>query len=191
MRKKLTTGLRKTLRPQQRPEEGMALVIALMLLSVLSSPGRLGPVDPPTWKLKFPETPGSAGRPFRRRRRRPGTAGILEDNITDVGWMDNYNYGGVTINDGDFGFEPRALDDDLDGDMENDVVNAPDLTFGSPMAGNVDVDKGPLVPVSGSSTVTATGYEGAGKGAAGGGLKQVFHFRTRACSTTGPCPCCS
>jgi hypothetical protein len=47
------------------------------------------------------------------------------------------------------------------------------------MAGTADVDKGPTVPVAGSSTVAAAGYEGAGKGAAGGGLKTVYHIRTR------------
>jgi hypothetical protein len=167
----------------ENKERGIALIVALMLLAVMSLLGAsaLLTTDVETkiaGNTKIGRTAFYAADGIGQ-----ASAGIIEDCITDVGWSDDHTYGSgsvaVTVKDGDFAFEARDLDDDADGDVENDRINAPDLEFGEPMAGTADVDKGATVPVAGSSAVASAGYEGAGKGAAGGGLKTVYHIRTR------------
>lgn len=166
----------------ENQERGIALIIALMLLAVMSLLGAsaLLTTDVETkiaGNTKIGRTAFYAADGIGQ-----ATAGIIEDCITDVGWGNDHSYNGsanVTVKDGDFAFESRDLDDDADGDLTNDRITAPDLEFTGNMAGTADVDKGATVPVAGSSTVASAGYEGAGKGAAGGGLKTVYHIRTR------------
>jgi hypothetical protein len=171
-----------TNRPRRRGrnEKGMALVIALMLLSVLSL---LGASALLTTNVEVKITSNTKlGRIafFAADGAGNAAAGILEDNITDVGWSDDFQYSdGVSVTDGDFAFEVRNEDDDGDGDTIDDVSDAPDISFDDTFTATVDVDKGPTVPVAGSSAVSATGFEGAGKGAAGGGLKTVYHLHTK------------
>jgi len=167
----------------ENKERGIALVIALMLLSVMSLLGASALLTTDVETKIAGNTKIGRTAFFAADGIGQATAGIIEDCITDVGWANDYPYGSgaitVTVKDGDFAFETKDLDDDVDGDPENDRTTDPDIEFSAPMAGTVDVDKGPTVPVAGSSTIAAAGYEGAGKGAAGGGLKTVYHIRTR------------
>jgi len=176
--RKTIDKIRRFLRPGH--ERGMALVIALMLLSVLSL---LGASALLTTNIEVKISGNTrVGRMafFAADGAGQAAGGVLEDCMVDVGWPNNYAYGGgVTVGDGDFPFETQGQDDDGDGNATNDLINSPDVTFAEPMAATVDVDKGPTVPVAGSSGVTAAGYEGTGRGAAGGGLKTVFDIRAR------------
>lgn len=166
------------------PEKGMALVIALMLLAIMSL---LGASALLTTNVEIKISGNTrVGRTafYSADGAGQATGGIIADCIGEVGWSNNYAYGaGVIVNDGQFAFESQARtgvpDDSGDLDNSNDLTNAPDITFSAPMAAVVDVDKGPTVPVAGSSAVAATGYEGTGKGAAGGGLKTVYHIHVR------------
>lgn len=166
------------IRPGSGGEDGMALVIALMLLSVLSLLGSAALLTTNVEVKIAGNTRIGKTAFYAADGIGQATGGIIEDNIVDVGWSDDYDYGGVTVKDGDFCFEPRDMDDNGDGDPDNDLTTSPDIIFPSPIAGAADVDKGPTLPVAGSSAVSATGYEGAGKGAAGGGLKTVYEIRT-------------
>ena len=167
----------------ENKERGIALVVALMLLAVMSLLGASALLTTDVETKIAGNTKIGRTAFYSADGIGQATAGIIEDCISDVGWADDYDYGSgtvaVSVKDGDFAFEARDLDDDADGNVDNDRITAPDIEFSSPMAGTADVDKGPTVPVAGSSAVSAAGYEGAGKGAAGGGLKTVYHIRTR------------
>ncbi|MFH1090485.1 MAG: pilus assembly PilX N-terminal domain-containing protein [Pseudomonadota bacterium] len=169
----------KTVRPGGESQSGMVLVIALMLMSILSLMGASALLTTNTETKISGNIKVGRTAFFSADGAGQATGGILEECIEAMGWGPNYDFNGVTVNDGQFAFETRYLDDDGDGDPDNDVVNRPDISFPAPMSALVDVDKGPTLPVAGSSTITSMGYEGTGKGAAGGGFKVVYEFIAR------------
>jgi hypothetical protein len=160
-------------------ERGMALIIALMLMAMLSLLGASALLTTNV-DLKISGNT-KAGRTafFTAEGAAQVTGGAIEDCISDVGWDTNYDFGeGVVVVDGEFPFETRALDDDGDPNVD-DRDGAPDIVLDPPLDAAVDVDKGQTVPVAGSSILGASGYEGIGKGAAGGGMKIVYHIQVR------------
>jgi hypothetical protein len=169
-------------------EDGMALVIALMLMAMLSLLGASALLTTNTEIKISGNTQVGRTAFFTADGAGQASGGIIADCISDVGWPDSYNYGpGVTVNDGNFPFEAKNEDDDGD-PTTDDRANLPpavspslaaDIMFDSPLSASVDVDQGPTVPVAGSSVVASAGYEGAGKGAAGGGMKTVYHLGVR------------
>ena len=169
-------------------EDGMALIIALMLMAMLSLLGASALLTSNTEMKISGNTRVGRTAFFTADGAGQATGGIIADCISDVGWSDSYNYGpGVTVNDGNFPFEAKDEDDDADPNTD-DRANLPpavspgqaaDIMFDTPLAASVDVDQGPTVPVAGSSSVASAGYEGAGKGSAGGGMKTVYHLKVR------------
>ncbi len=160
-------------------EKGMALIIALMMLAMLSLLGASALLTTNV-DLKISGNT-KAGRTafFTAEGAAQVTGGAIEDCITDAGWEAPYAYGtGVEVKDGAFPFEVRGLDDDGDPAVD-DRDGAPDIVLSPPLDASVDVDKGQTVPVAGSSILGASGYEGIGKGAAGGGMKIVYHIQVR------------
>lgn len=182
MKKGFLKKIKRFIRPDS--EQGIALIIALMLLSVLSLLGASALLTTNVEVKISGNTRVGRIAFFAADGAGQAAGGILEDCITSVGWADGYGYGaGTAVDDGDFPFEQRASatvpDDSGDLNNDNDVTNAPDITFSGGINASVDVDRGPTLPVAGSSSLTATGYEGEGKGAAGGGTKTVYLFRTK------------
>jgi hypothetical protein len=160
-------------------EKGMALIIALMLLAMLSLLGASALLTTNVDLKISGNTRAGKTAFFKAEGAAQVTGGAIEDCITDVGWEDNYVFGtGVTIKDGEFPFETRGYDDDGDPAVD-DRDGAPDIVVDTPLDSAVDVDKGQTVPVAGSSILGASGYEGIGKGAAGGGMKIVYHIQVR------------
>ncbi|MBF0530224.1 MAG: hypothetical protein HQK55_13320 [Deltaproteobacteria bacterium] len=158
------------LRPGRESQSGMALVIALMLMSVLSL---LGASTLLTTNVEIKisgNTRTGQTALYSSDGIGQATSGILEDNIAAVGWTNNYVYGNVTVNHGSFPFTQAP---------GQDIANNPDITFPNPMPGTAIINRGPTVTVAGSSALSAAGFEGAGKGAAGGGLKTIFLIYTR------------
>ncbi|MEW6266811.1 MAG: PilX N-terminal domain-containing pilus assembly protein [Thermodesulfobacteriota bacterium] len=170
MKVDLVRRFHRVIRPGRDPEEGMALVIALMLLSVLSLLGAAALMTT-NIEIKISGNTRLGRTAFFAADGAGQAAGhILSANLDDNGsWPNNYNLGGVTVRYGDFAFVPRT----------KDIITNPDITFPTPMSGTATVDKGPTVQVPGASAVAAAGYEGAGKGIAGGGIKTVYLINTR------------
>ena len=158
----------------------MALVIALMLLAMLSLLGSAALLTSNVEMKISGNTRTGRTAFFAADGAGQVASGVVADCITDVGWYpDNYAYGpGVLVVDGDFAFEPKYMDDDGD-PLTDDRTTVPDIVFDAPLKAYADVDQGSTTPVAGASAVGSAGYEGAGKGAAGGGMKTVYHIQVR------------
>ena len=179
MIKKTLQRLLAIVRPWEDRDRGMALIIALMLLSVLTLLGS-STLLTTNVEVRISHSTKLGRTAFFRADGAGQIAANVVDQTVYAGWWSSSGYAGaITVNDANFWLESFNLDDDGDGDADNDVTTDPDLTFGDPYFATVDVDVGWKGTVEGSSLLTASGYEGAGKGMASGGFKTVFHMRSR------------
>jgi len=161
-----------------RNQRGNALVIALLMLVVLTLLG-IAALTTSTVELQISGNDKVTRRAFYNADGGTETASeLLEQNIEDRSWANNTDRGNVRVEIGLFYLnQPSNTPDPLPSDTNRDAFYARNATS-SVSHTNMKV-RGRTELSTGSAIQLAAGYEGKGKGAAGGGAWVMYDVRAQ------------
>ena len=161
-----------------RNQRGNSLVVALLMLACLTLLG-IAALKTSTVELQISGNDRVAKKAFYAADGGTEMASeLLEQNIEERSWADNTDRGNVRVANGNF-YLNRESDtpDPIPSDANRDAYYPRDAAGAAPHT-NIKV-RGKSEISTGSAIQLAAGYEGRGKGAAGGGAWIIYDVRAQ------------